>query len=321
MTTTWFEKTREQQLLRLQQLEPVMGLLANNVEKDFWLTFVLNQIFAFPRAQDTFVFMGGSNLYKCYDIAKRFSEDIDLAIKHSALGFSGDLSKNQINKKLRPVSQEFVKRQLFEHLQKQLNGFPCTVDLVYEGEVPIINVRYQSVTPDLVSYNPPIIKIEAEGRFISTPAQSREVTTPVDLGLKFNVPSLLPSSTLLQKIFLLYEEFRKPQVKIRSERMSRHLYDIYRVWYFSEYKNDVLNPKCYQEGRDLQLKFRPQGLTIDDYNPDKLTILPQDQAQEAYAEDYEQMKQSMIYDPDAPTFEKLLEKLALVQDEINKIKL
>ena len=41
------------------------------------------------------------------------------------------------------------------------------------------------------------------------------------------IPSVNPERTFLEKIFLLHEEFQKTAEKIRVDRLSRHLYDLY----------------------------------------------------------------------------------------------
>ena len=51
--------------------------------------------------------------------------------------------------------------------------------------------------------------------FLHTPFTEKE----------FEVRAVLPQRTFLEKVFLLHEEFAK-QDAIRTERMSRHLYDI-----------------------------------------------------------------------------------------------
>ena len=40
------------------------------------------------------------------------------------------------------------------------------------------------------------------------------------------IPTVNPERTFLEKIFLLHEEFQRPEEKIRVDRLSRHLYDI-----------------------------------------------------------------------------------------------
>ncbi len=48
------------------------------IEKDFWVCWTLNQIFSNADLSSHVIFKGGTSLSKCYNIIKRFSEDIDL---------------------------------------------------------------------------------------------------------------------------------------------------------------------------------------------------------------------------------------------------
>ena len=45
----------------------------------------------------------------------------------------------------------------------------------------------------------------------------------------FTVPTVNPERTFLEKLFLLHEEFHRPTEKIRVDRLSRHIYDIYHL--------------------------------------------------------------------------------------------
>ncbi|MDP2692908.1 MAG: nucleotidyl transferase AbiEii/AbiGii toxin family protein [bacterium] len=50
------------------------------VEKDYWVTFALKQIFTDVNSKDIAVFKGGTSLSKCFGIIERFSEDIDMVV-------------------------------------------------------------------------------------------------------------------------------------------------------------------------------------------------------------------------------------------------
>lgn len=58
------------------------GLPVQAVEKDLWVTAVLQMVFSLPIA-DHLVFKGGTSLSKVGKVIRRFSEDIDLAIDPS----------------------------------------------------------------------------------------------------------------------------------------------------------------------------------------------------------------------------------------------
>ncbi|AZB21779.1 nucleotidyl transferase AbiEii/AbiGii toxin family protein [Kaistella haifensis] len=69
------------------------------IEKDYWVTFALKQIFS-EETKEYCVFKGGTALSKCYGIVERFSEDIDLVIMKT-----GEESANQLKNRLKKVSQ------------------------------------------------------------------------------------------------------------------------------------------------------------------------------------------------------------------------
>jgi predicted nucleotidyltransferase component of viral defense system len=50
------------------------------VEKDFWVVWTLDKIFADKRLGKVLKFKGGTSLSKVYDLIGRFSEDIDLIL-------------------------------------------------------------------------------------------------------------------------------------------------------------------------------------------------------------------------------------------------
>lgn len=53
------------------------GVNAALIEKDFWVCWVLKQLFADPELGTRLVFKGGTSLSKVFGLIDRFSEDID----------------------------------------------------------------------------------------------------------------------------------------------------------------------------------------------------------------------------------------------------
>lgn len=89
------------------------------IEKDWWVTAILRALFALPYAQHM-SFKGGTNLSKCWNLIRRMSEDVDIAIDREYLGFGGKLSKTQISDKLRRAACSFVREKLQFDLAAQL---------------------------------------------------------------------------------------------------------------------------------------------------------------------------------------------------------
>src|SRR5208337_4824568 len=60
------------------------------IEKDFWVCWMLQQLFSIDALSGRLLFKGGTSLSKVFHAINRFSEDIDLAVDYAALGFTGD---------------------------------------------------------------------------------------------------------------------------------------------------------------------------------------------------------------------------------------
>src|SRR6202163_3569932 len=66
------------------------GLPEAIIEKDFWVCWVLKQLFSIDSLSGRLLFKGGTSLSKIFHAINRFSEDIDLAVDYVALGFTGE---------------------------------------------------------------------------------------------------------------------------------------------------------------------------------------------------------------------------------------
>jgi hypothetical protein len=60
------------------------------IEKDFWVCWMLKQLFSIDTLTGRLLFKGGTSLSKIFHAINRFSEDIDLAVDYEALGFKGE---------------------------------------------------------------------------------------------------------------------------------------------------------------------------------------------------------------------------------------
>ena len=74
--------------LILDEVAARLGVVPVIVEKDFWVCWALGRIFATPQVAPHVVFKGGTSLSKVFGVIQRFSEDIDLAISPTVLGFT-----------------------------------------------------------------------------------------------------------------------------------------------------------------------------------------------------------------------------------------
>lgn len=340
-TMKYIDLSKEDQTEVLDRVSSELNISQREViEKDWWVTAVLRALFSLPYAQHL-SFKGGTSLSKCWRLIDRFSEDIDIAIDREYLGFSGTLSKTQISDKLRRATCSFVRETMQYDLAEQLhnNGiekdkFQVNVDItpVSTTDPETININYDSVLTFSIdeetgSYVLPKIKVEVSGRSMSEPTREVLIESMIDhvypeapfTEPKFNVRTVLPERTFLEKIFLLHEEFAKPKDLIRVKRMSRHMYDINQMLKTSIVDRAITDEQLYQQIVEHRRTFI--GLRNFDYNtlyPKTINLIPPTSIIKQWETDYENMRLHMIYG-DSISFEELINNLHDLNTRINNL--
>ena len=134
------------------------------------------------------------------------------------------------------------------------------------------------------------------------------------------VPAVNPERTFLEKIFLLHEEFQKPFAKIRVDRLSRHLYDVYHLSK-TEFANKALNNKeLYETIVSHRHKYtKIGGIDYNLHNPKTINPVPVSTIIEAWEKDYKIMIEQMIYEPNPPTFEMVIAELAILKSKLSSL--
>ena len=321
-----------QDILRRVQSETGMDLQI--IEKDWWVTTVLRALFSLPYAEHL-SFKGGTNLSKCWNLIRRMSEDVDIAIDREFLGFGGQLSRTQISDRLRRAACSFVREKLQFDLADQLEksgisreDFKVDVNItpVTTTDPETIEVEYKPV----IDTNPYIrskVLIEVSGRSMSEPVAIVPLKSYIDevypsapfTKPAFDVRAVVPQRTFLEKLFLLHEEFSKPKDDIRVNRMSRHLYDICQIADTQIAEEALADKDLYLSVIDHRRMFIGlKGFNYDTLLPQTLSIIPPEAIRERWKEDYRSMQESMIYE-ESPSFEQLIEKLADLNRRINEL--
>lgn len=312
----------------LEQTATKVGLPVESVEKDLWVTAVLECVFSLPYA-DKFVFKGGTSLSKVWNKIERFSEDIDLAIDRSLFGFEGDLTVRQI-KSLRKKSSLFVKERIVADLAEALASSGllnwCEVEAEEDGEGDRtypeprrIFVRYAPLMPIAAGYVKPVVMLEIGSRSLFEPFELRNVSSLVSQATKIetstravNIPTAVPEKTFLEKAFLLHELFTTDAVA-RVDRKSRHLYDLERMMDCDFAKSAITDDELWDtihHHRDVFTHMKDVDYTPD--IRDRIVLLPPADVRTAWETDYESMRNTMIYGDSLP-FGDLLARMEELQ--------
>lgn len=312
-----------------------VGLPAQVIEKDFWVTAILQTVFTLPVAKQL-VFKGGTSLSKGWKLIERFSEDIDIAVDPIILGVpEGDLTKKQI-KKLRKTSSLFVLEQLTpmicEELQREgLHSF-ITVDAQPNGEGDNtypeprqIYLHYKSVFDKALTYLRPDVVLEVSARSLIEPTEAIQIKSilgehlPVLPLTDSVIHTAIPAKTFLEKVFLLHELFSVPRHGMIAEHKSRHLYDLHVMMNKDFAKKAVIDDILWESIRHHREIYT--SVRDIDYTPDvrkRLRLIPREDILDTWRADYDAMKESMIYG-NKPSFDELLEGMSELQREFREI--
>src|SRR3989338_7862519 len=101
------------------------------VEKDFWVCWILKQLFSLEDSGAHLTFKGGTSLSKCYNAIQRFSEDIDIAIERKYLEHGKSIepsvevshTENQRRiEELLAAAQKAIHNKIFPQLRQKMSG-------------------------------------------------------------------------------------------------------------------------------------------------------------------------------------------------------
>lgn len=295
-----------------------------SIEKDFWVTEILNILFSLPYA-DKMVFKGGTSLSKIWGVIRRFSEDIDIAIDRSMFGIEGDVTKKQL-KKLRKASSIFVRDTFANDLiatteQTGLSDFvTIKADPDGEGDATYpeprqIHIIYKSVLPS--GTNPYLrdeVLLEVGARSLFEPTAKAKIESFVTAAYphltsndkEIQVVTAVAEKTFLEKAFLLHELFTTEGCR-NANRKSRHLYDLYKMLEAGIADMAIPNNELWETIRHHWEVFT--SIRDVDYTPDvrkRIALTPPESVIEDWRNDYDTMVANMIYEDKVPTFSDIL---------------
>ena len=238
----WQNIDRQRRINIIENISNRTTLSPASIEKDWWVTITLRALFSCECAKHI-VFKGGTSLSKAWNLIERFSEDIDIAIDRVFFGFEGELKRKQINN-LRRASCSYIKNKLKYEIDNKLKEAGITEYSIFVEETQdstkdpqIIEVHYQSLFAS-ESYIADKVMVEIGARSLMEPSEDVRLRSLIAenypdadfADAEIAIPTVIPQRTFLEKAFLLHEEFQKPEASIRIDRMSRHLYDLERLY-------------------------------------------------------------------------------------------
>ena len=308
------------------------------VEKDWWVTMVLKALTT-TRYFELMSFKGGTSLSKGWNLINRFSEDIDIAMRRDDKFSIASTSGNQLAK-VRRAARHYIVRELPGEITEALNKMGI-VDFSVEPELTrtdndgnttelratthpsTIYVRYKSIVPEESEYIEPKVKIEISCLSMDEPVEDKTLRSFMaeilkeeeDVEVRF--PTVVPTRTFLEKIFLLHEEFQKENP--RYKRMSRHLYDIGKIMN-TDFGKSISDKELYcNVVRHRSIFNKLEGIDYDLHNPSSLSFIPPESVIKEWERDYQSMQNHFIYEERSPSFYELIKRMEELMERIRNL--
>lgn len=338
--TKWLNLTDEQRRTSLIQAGINSGIPAKSIEKDWWVTLTLKALFQTPYVE-SLIFKGGTSLSKCWKLIQRFSEDIDIALDPRVVGMEyADHPSRGYLSRLKKRGCDFTTNALKNALAEQFLALG-----VPEGT---LTIEAEAIEPTMTDKDPQTLFVKYTSLFEPNPYLADEVKIEVGIRSKlepyskiaiqsllneffpnpayaeepFEVLAVEAHKTFLEKAFLLHEEFKKPDVaKIRTDRMSRHFYDLERMMDTPAAEKALADGKLYSAIIVHRERYNTmRGLDYATLETKTINFIPPDELMAAYHGDYATMREQMIYgNPLTPA--ELFERIKTLNERFGKTEL
>ena len=324
-------------LISITEASRISGISAKAIEKDWWVTLSLKLVFNTPYAKH-FAFKGGTSLSKGWQLIDRFSEDIDISLSSEAVGIAyAESPSKTFVEQLRRAGCSFTSNELMEALKAEFRNNEVPENL-YSIEAEPVRANMPDTDPQTLYVNfvslfdpnpylPDRVKIEFSIRSLKEPSIKRSMRSLLVTHFSnenyiegnCEVLTILPQRTLIEKMLLLHEEYnRDERAKMRTERMSRHYYDLFQLSR-QDFSTSTLQNNEFIEEIIEHRKYYSR-LKRFDYTTLKrgsIRIIPSDDILKSLDLDYEIMRAEMIYG-NPPTFEEIIQAMKNLQNEINR---
>jgi hypothetical protein len=295
------------------------------VEKDFWVTWVLNQLFREPDLARLLMFKGGTSLSKVYNLIERFSEDIDLVLDWRVLGGDDPLAERsktkqaQLNAAINAQAQKYIGGELLRLVEAALDGVcGCRVDV---DDPFVIDINYPAAFPDEYLRSEVRLEIGPLASWLpyedrSTSCYAAEAFPNVFEQRECAVKVIKAERTFWEKATILHHEAYRPEGNAQPARYSRHYYDLAKMAQSPVKEQALADPGLLASVVAFKQRFYPRGWARYDLaKPGTLMLVPEGHVLASVRSDYRAME-NMIFG-EMPAFEEILSVLQALQEEIN----
>ncbi len=318
------------------------GALAFFAEKDFWVCLVLDGLFNHnPGRNKELIFKGGTSLSKLYSLIQRFSEDIDLTMMPSQLGFlgpddptsaefvgSGEARKRKFEE-VQLTCKQHVENFIVPDLRNLFDAYGQRVAIEFEGNnehETTLRLRYPSITEaDPNGYFTSTVKLEIGVRGGLRPKSISEVSPYISEVVpgKINIGNVLaiePQRTFWEKLIILHGQACRytgnVEIPADRNRISRHYYDVAKIFQNPRGEEFLADADLGSEVCEhCKRTYWKHWQRLDQFIPGSFNLVPEGRLLAALEADYALMSQ-MIFGDVIP-FKEIVETISTIQVRLN----
>lgn len=322
----------DEQRIYCEQAAADLGLPAASIEKDFWVCWILKELFSLPGIGEHLTFKGGTSLSKGWGLIQRFSEDIDIVISRSRLGVTDGPERNNAKawkhylEMLGERTQDFIVNTLMPNFSERLIGrLPKNMEwkLIHHRDDPaneVILFHYPPIFPE-GGYLRPVVRIEPGARSDTAPTERRSIEAFLTVILKAESLEVLcvhPKRTFWEKAMLLHEELCREGDRPPKARLARHYYDLARLIDAGIGDEALLDRSLFDAvANHRAVFFRKTKVARETMWRGTLRLVPSEAQRPHWERDYEAMREVMFYGPPPPSFEDILRTVGEFEHRLN----
>ena len=309
------------------------------LEKDFWVSWLLDLMLSQPELAPFLVFKGGTSLSKVFGVIDRFSEDIDLClvpefVGADAQGFDALTSRAKRDaavmemqrlcaEKVRQMVLPLLASVITDALGTSPEGQWLHYELDADAKSPILYFRYPTTQAHGFGYMRREVKLEfgtltdqqPTGRY---PIQALIVSAYPALFSDWNceVVALELQRTFWEKATILHSEYHRPPDSPTPDRYARHYFDMVRLLAHTKAPLFWADKAQCERVVDWKSRVFARGWARYDLaQHGTFRLVPPEVRQAALARDYATMRPMFMTEP--PSFDALLRELQSAENAIN----
>ena len=314
-----------------------MGLHPAIIEKDFWVCWILKQLFTIDEFSGRLVFKGGTSLSKCFNLIQRFSEDIDVAVDFEKLGFidAKDPRQAELSYTKRAVlldemlaaCQDYFAGEFLPILTRSaeeiMSGKDWTLQ-INSSDNNIVEFEYPGSIETSLDYIRPRVILELGTHAEPVPNENYDIEPYAAQYFpnlfhqsKCSVATVVARRTFWEKATILHAEYHRPIEKAMPLRYSRHYADVAQMSQAEVADEALKDMNLLKDVIAHKDKFYHSGWAKYDLAiQGSFHLVPPQERFSELRRDYRNMDAMFFSDP--PDFDDILKQLSIFEKRINR---